>query len=1386
MRDKFQKLLIKLLIPVLFVTFILPGTGTMTVQAATASISEKNVNIKLVDTNAITVTAKKIYIARSHTNNGGLNIELQIHNKLSQPIYMEMNANKINGKRTYIGQILSNTSNAYGVNHSYVRVNSGATITRSANISPSAYSQLGIDHISTFSGYFNVYDTSKNIISQTSGTNHYVFNLDSETATQGLDEKAATISMEIKADDKTDDGLTSGFFKANLVSISGLTAFFDIQNNTDKNLDATISTEGYSGDTEYLMAYILPGVASNSIHTDSIHTIFSSSPEVDIHSTHIMKSVLGQGKVNLTLTLKEPGTDEIIASKTFSNVDLSKAYDSSSSNSSSLYIDGSDIVYYGENPTFQLTSSMAGVITKNITWSSSNTNVATIDKNGRIQPKNPGTTMISAKYNGQNAVLAVEVRDPAFEITTDYVELNTYSYFSYNLYPELDEDDPNLVITSSDSSILEVSGHYLKGKKVGTATVTAKYTSGTGKVYETSRDIRVIPFTGINFYEENPIIYISGDYTDSDSGIWYNIYSYGDSHVIDFNVSVSDPSVLSVTATHNKDSEIHVVPKKTGTADVTLSYGSHTKKIHFTVTNTNGTGNNSNVKETVPTTTATHYNPISFNQTLYNNTDKGFSIKLQKSGYDNKGYFMELDIENNSGITGSMSHQITSVNNIKFPKYSSVSSSYFPNQLITVGKGHTRTRVYISSAVFSLLRTTRVEEISGNFFFYEIMNESKKYQVSSGSPSSYVLDKKNYSSVINENNIDIRVVEIVEGSTTEDASVMVYAKNTSSTDSIVADIFVDEINGTPVTENINWIIEESDMLISPSTEVLGSFKIPSTTYKKIGKKINSIKLDISTRAKNDDGTYTNKYDGSKIINTLNAKVTSNALHLSHPGSIYVGETSSQIAVFEADHDVLTKYELDPADFNWESSNTDYVVVSNDGRLYPIAVGSAMITATDSKGERFGAITVEVKKAEISTSEELISLSEGSYRDLRDFYTIHPNNAVKDENITITSSNTSVAKIVDNRYLVGKNYGRTTVTVKYKYDDGSILSKDMTFDVTPMNNISLSTNYMSMHIDECSENLYAMTDSDEYLYEAEWYVDDPSIVKIVPLSKSQIQVGDFSEIPGYTGAVEITPLSSGETTIYAYYDGKTAECVIKVIDDNDDVSDDEDDDIKEQPADPSKSADSTDKKPADSKDPAKSANPADPANNTPASDNSSAAGDSSAAPAAGQTITDTRTGASYVITNDGGVQFTSSNNPKATSVVIPDTVTINGVTYPVTSVSAGAFKNNKKITQIKVGKNVTKIESSAFAGAKNLKNVNLSNAKIEVIQKNAFKNCSKLSDIKLNGNALKKVEKGAFKGLKKNVKVTVFAKDKKTFNKDVKKLEKAGLKTASFKFKKKKK
>lgn len=91
-------------------------------------------------------------------------------------------------------------------------------------------------------------------------------------------------------------------------------------------------------------------------------------------------------------------------------------------------------------------------------------------------------------------------------------------------------------------------------------------------------------------------------------------------------------------------------------------------------------------------------------------------------------------------------------------------------------------------------------------------------------------------------------------------------------------------------------------------------------------------------------------------------------------------------------------------------------------------------------------------------------------------------------------------------------------------------------------------------------------------------------------------------------------------------------------------------------------------------------------------------------------------------NTGTVEYQAPKSSKYKTVKINSKIKIQNKVFTVTSIGAYAFKNNKNLSEVTVGKNV------------------------KYIKKGAFLNCSKLKKIHFTGNNLTKVEQSVLKGI----------------------------------------
>ena len=144
------------------------------------------------------------------------------------------------------------------------------------------------------------------------------------------------------------------------------------------------------------------------------------------------------------------------------------------------------------------------------------------------------------------------------------------------------------------------------------------------------------------------------------------------------------------------------------------------------------------------------------------------------------------------------------------------------------------------------------------------------------------------------------------------------------------------------------------------------------------------------------------------------------------------------------------------------------------------------------------------------------------------------------------------------------------------------------------------------------------------------------------------------------------------------------------------------------------------------------------------------------PAVGASVKDESGKADYKVTSadktNPTLEYTAPVSNTAKTVSVPASITAGGVTYKVTAIADNAFKNNKNLTNIKIGSNVTTIGKNAFYGCKKLQKVTIGNA-VTTIGASAFSGFTNLTTVTLGKN-VKTIGASAFSGCKKLTKITL--------------------------------
>lgn len=117
-------------------------------------------------------------------------------------------------------------------------------------------------------------------------------------------------------------------------------------------------------------------------------------------------------------------------------------------------------------------------------------------------------------------------------------------------------------------------------------------------------------------------------------------------------------------------------------------------------------------------------------------------------------------------------------------------------------------------------------------------------------------------------------------------------------------------------------------------------------------------------------------------------------------------------------------------------------------------------------------------------------------------------------------------------------------------------------------------------------------------------------------------------------------------------------------------------------------------------------------------------------AASAATTFTLDGLTYTVLTGGttvSVKAPSSQYTELINVVIPETVTYDGVTYTVTELAGGAFIEHDMLTSVQLPATITKIGDQAFQSCKSLTSIDLPDA-ITYFGVQTFRGCSSLSSI----------------------------------------------------------
>ncbi len=149
-----------------------------------------------------------------------------------------------------------------------------------------------------------------------------------------------------------------------------------------------------------------------------------------------------------------------------------------------IKMDSEALIHEGDTKTLSIEYTPADTTDdKNVSWSSSDSTVASVDNNGTVTAVKPGSAVITAKVGNHQAACTVTVDAPLKEIvpandTIDMVKKQTAN-ISYTFVPADTTDSKDVTFTSSDATVASVDTNgKVTANKAGQATITITGANG--------------------------------------------------------------------------------------------------------------------------------------------------------------------------------------------------------------------------------------------------------------------------------------------------------------------------------------------------------------------------------------------------------------------------------------------------------------------------------------------------------------------------------------------------------------------------------------------------------------------------------------------------------------------------------------------------------------------------------------------------------------------------------------------------------------------------------------------------------------------------------------------------------------------------------------------
>ena len=747
----------------------------------------------------------------------------------------------------------------------------------------------------------------------------------------------------------------------------------------------------------------------------------------------------------------------------------------------------------GDSETISATVSPSNATNQSISWSSSPSDVASVD-GGKVTALKPGkaTVTVTTADGGKTATCSVTVeakKIPVTGVTLDKTEAELVEGESITLTATIapeDATDKTVSWVSSDEEIAKVDSEgKVSAIAPGTADITVTTTDGEKKaVFALTVVAKVVPVESIAIDKET-LELVEGDSatltaTVSPDNASDKTYAWTSSNpdvatvAEDGTVTAIAPGNTTITATSNDGGktascEVSVAKRVIPVESVTLSgetsvTAGDTVTFTYTITPSDATvqdvkwssSDESVIKVDADGTAVVLKNGVATITVTTVDGEKTASAKILASPLLVSS--LSLDVTSLTLAAGEEGKLVATVapENATNKELSwkslttSVATVDAEGNVKAVKPGTAKIRVSTTdgsklNAECEVTVTKAKVAVTGvsldNTLLLISVGESRKLSATvkpSGATNKEVSWTSNNESVATvDSNGNVKGLK--EGSatitvTTKDGSKTATCKVTVSKPASTISVTGVSLNKTSLSLTVGGS-QSLSATVSPSnaSDKSVSWKSSDTSVATVdgSGNVKAVKAGTATI------TVTTK-DGSKTA-TCKVTVKSSSVAVT---SISLNKTDLYLSEGESEKLIVT---FNPSDatnkeVTWESDTPSKATVDNNGNVKAVEVGTAIISVTTKDGSRIARCLVHVSAAVISVtgvsvSPTSVTLAEGERKELT--ATVKPSNATK-KSVTWTSSNTTVATVSTSGLVTAKSAGTATITVTTV--DGSYTAK----------------------------------------------------------------------------------------------------------------------------------------------------------------------------------------------------------------------------------------------------------------------------------------------------------------------------------------------------------